>query len=314
MTSQPTDPLVLTPDLIGHLVDEDGRPLGEHAVAPSSAEQVRCPYEGSRAGLLINQSALRQLAARFEAARAVFGAAHDLVTLPLVRAEACFVLPLLVAQPVPGAIAVASKAAKGLRPVLRGLLLERALDDDDGALTPQRILDYAELTGALVGGAEACAAPPAMIIGAVSALLHGCGGAQPATPAVDVIMWREIATARTRLEVTRVVAWAARWWLRAVPARARTPARSTLPLHGPSVDDRLRALPKDARTDVVMRLRPLVDEMMIAAIRSNDLDGAEQALLAAAQSAEDIQRRLLGFPRMHLGANIVTALLGRRPP
>lgn len=262
----------------------------------------------------MNQIALRQLAARFAPACAVFGAAHELVRSPLVCAEACFVLPLLVAQPVPGAIAVASKAAKGLRPVLRGLLVERALDDDEGALTAQRILDYAESTGALVGSAEACAAPPAVIIDAVIALLHGSGAATPVPPAVDVIMWREIATARARLDVTRVVAWAARWWLRGVPARERKPSRSTLPLHPGSVDDRLRALHKDARTDVVARLRPLVDELLIAAIRGDDLDSVEQALLFAAQSAEDIQRRLLGLPRMRLRANVVTAMLGPRPP
>ena len=313
-------PVVLTTELVDRLVDEDGRYLGEHGVAASSGEQVRCPYEGSRAGRPMNQSALRQLAARFDETRAVFGAAHDLVNAPLVRAEACFVLPLLVAQPVPGAISVASKAAKGLRPVLRGLLVERALDADEAPLTPEGILDHAESTGAMVGSNEACAAPPAMIVDAIIVLLHGRGENQRGSletiagmPAVDAMMWRQIATARALFEVTRVVAWAARWWLRPVSTRERR-SGSMLPIHGVSVNDRLRALHKRDRTDVVMRLRPLVDESVIAAIRGEDLDGVEQALLAAAQSAEDIQRQLLGLPALHLTDEVVTALLGARPP
>lgn len=320
LVNAPLPLLVLATDIVDRLVDEDGRYLGEHSVAASISEQVRCPYEGSRAGLPMNQSALRQLAARFKDSRAVFGAAYDLVQAPLVRAEACFVLPLLVAQPVPGAISVASKAAKGLRPVLRALVVERALNADGTPLTPEGVLEHAEITGAMVGNHEACAAPPAMIVDAVTVLLHGRGDNQRGSletiagmSAVDAMMWRQIAKARTLFEVTRVVAWAARWWLRPGSSRERR-SGPPLPLHGVSVNDRLRALAKRDRVDVVMRLRPFVDDQVIQAIGGDDLDGVEQALLAAAQSAEDIQRRLLGLPALHLTDEVVAALLGARPP
>jgi hypothetical protein len=260
------------------LLDDDGRPLGEHAERPEKSEQAQCPYAGSRAraGRPMNTAALGQLRRHFSDALLVLGAAHDFDASapPLVAVEACLALPFYVARNgvVPTAVAVAWKAAKGLRPVLRSMHLARALSLDDAVITAAEVVDEADNSGALVGNREVCAAPPAMLLAAVGALLMG--GQEPPRFNVDPEVWKRLAWANASREVSRVVAEAARWWIgaRALPVATSAPSRPSAPLRMVplSVDDRLRGLEPAARAGALERLRPLVDEALIAAALGDD--------------------------------------------
>ena len=267
------------------LLDDDGRPLGEHAQRPDASEQAPCPYAGSRAraGKPMNAAALSQTRRHFPAALVILGAAHDLDVSapPLVAVEACLALPLLVARDgvVSSAVAVAWKAAKGLRPVLRSLHVARAFARNDDAVTAAHVLAEAEASGALVGDREVCAGPPAMLQAAVDALLSGAQGPLPFS--VDREAWRRLACRHARREVARVVAEAARWWIGAAgPSSSSSSPSSSLPspssppslrMVALSVDDRLRGLEPAARAAALARLRPLVDDALMAAALGGDL-------------------------------------------
>ena len=308
-------PLVFAPELLDPLLDEDGRCLGEHATRVDASEQAACPYAGSRAyaGRPMNTAALRQMGMRWHEGLAVLSAAHalDETAPPLVAVEACLVLPLWFARApcVPGPVAVAYKAAKGLRPVLRELWLERALTDC-ASVTPESVLECAESSGALVGTVEVCAAPPALIVEVAQTLQ--VGGPTPWPLAVDRGVWRRLAWARPRFELTRTLVWASRWWHRVSVDRSRAPAAHSLPIMGPSIDDRWCALAPEARALAASRLAPFVSDLAVSAALSGDLEGAHGELLAAAQAVEDATREVLGMAPRVLPADSASALLSGR--
>lgn len=179
------------------LKDGEGRPLGEMRAPRGAREGVPmamrpCPYAGSRLGLPMNTSALRQMQGRWPEVlatlrghrRAVEGALASLPPLPpwgdaLAVATGCLLPPVLAhlmgRSPTPLEAAV-YKVAAGAHALFKALL-ERSLtgrSPQEGSV--DAALGWAEESGRLVADGEACAGPPAMLRQAMAALMTNDGG------------------------------------------------------------------------------------------------------------------------------------------
>jgi hypothetical protein len=176
------------------LRDDDGRPLGEHR-APSAGEAepavamelAACPYPGSRAaaGKPINVSALHATLKHWRTITGLLARARaetpGATVIDVWRAgQTVESLPYLVlfarragagASCVPSALAAAYKVMLGTNAGLLGYWLERP--PDTALPSADDLLTFVEQRGLLVGPAQACAGPEALIREALEILLDG---------------------------------------------------------------------------------------------------------------------------------------------
>jgi hypothetical protein len=154
-------------------IDEDGRPCGELASRfydEAATEIVACPYSGSRRGLPMNQTALRQAASVWPRVLAVARGltkpnptVHDAWKVAL----AGTVCPLIVGDPVPRVISAFFKTSLGFSQTLTALLLseEGIADASLADLGDGRAFyEHLERGRWLVGQVQACAGTEAMIV------------------------------------------------------------------------------------------------------------------------------------------------------
>ena len=178
------------------LLDEDGRPLGEHNVRPDASERSACPYDDRRQGQPMNSAALKQVAGEWTAILSLLGAAaaqQDGTVSGLWRASAgCVLAAPLAGAPVPRALSALYKTALGLNQALLRLLLSTdglaglpAADLGGGAA----FAAWCDREGLLFGREQVCAGSPAQIGAAWDALL----GAAPGLPAVAASAARAFA-------------------------------------------------------------------------------------------------------------------------
>jgi hypothetical protein len=180
------------------LRDVEDRPLREgrtpaELVRPDDIEYKACPYSGTRSGKPMNASALRQMGAHWDAACATLGslrAAHDRVlgvTAPGLMdiwrvSQLGSALPwwhLFREGAVPAHVAALSKATLGQGIWAQRVLVKMLTDRwSPPALTPETILELAELSGTLVGETEVCSGGDKMLLRFFD-MLVGANGAAP---------------------------------------------------------------------------------------------------------------------------------------
>lgn len=171
---------------MNRVLDTDGRPLGERRVPRSLRPDIpfetrECPYQGSRQGLPMNASALRQMTDNWPAIlqmlrdlRRGYLAHHGLASAGLDDllgvCIAGVALPAYLMQrcknPVadgelPATVAAVYKVLVGVLAVVRKMVVDRAVAGETPSLpTHRQLSELAETTGRLVADGEACAGPP----------------------------------------------------------------------------------------------------------------------------------------------------------
>lgn len=186
------------------LRDVEGRPLREGRTPPEhlradDIEYKVCPYTGSRSGKPMNASALRQMGAHWDEACATLAglrAAHDRVlgvTAPGLMdiwrvSQLGSALPwwhLFREGAVPAHVAALSKATLGQGIWAQRVLVKMLTDRwSPPALTPETILELAELSGTLVGETEVCSGGDKMLLRFFDVLV----GENAAAPASDELL------------------------------------------------------------------------------------------------------------------------------
>lgn len=200
--------------------DRDGRPLGESRAPASARADValavkRCPYAGSRRGKPMNGSALAQVKKELPRAKALLarlrafhlaktGGPLDATALWHVG-ELAVALPAYLAlrreAPVADgaldpAFAALAKAMAGVNLTLQHVALASLLPGAPEVFSPASLVSLAEAHGHLVGEAEVCAAPSALIEGVLEVLIDGGSeGAAGVPPMPDLAVVAPLAGA-----------------------------------------------------------------------------------------------------------------------
>lgn len=193
-----------------HRDADDDRPLREGRMPPAllrdgEIEYRACPYAGTRRGLPMNVSALRQTSARWDDSLgalallrrgylAAIGAA-DAAPIALIDAwrisQLGSALPWWFILRAPGATtpayaAALSKATLGTGILAQRLIVEAVATGRAPASDAPALLAAAEATATLVSDAEACAAPDRMILRFLEVLAGPAAGRELAAPAALV--------------------------------------------------------------------------------------------------------------------------------
>ncbi|MEL6344299.1 MAG: hypothetical protein AAFV53_14365 [Myxococcota bacterium] len=175
-------------------LDEDGRPLGEHAspdaYAVSPRDERPCPYRDERQGQVMNAAALRQVRVNWPTIRTTlcdWATPNATVRQAWMVTLAATMAPMMTPAgcPVPVAWSAMYKTCIGFHQLLTFLILAEAAAAEtplSALATPEEFQRWLSREGWLVGQTQVCAGPAAMIAAGFQALCGDGTGAGAGSP------------------------------------------------------------------------------------------------------------------------------------